>query len=466
MIVNKKSLHNLKVIADLTLLNASFFIAAVLAQSLETLFEKNFLFILLLIQNFLWYFSSRTTRFYDEFGNRYFSYQIINLLKLVFLQLLAAILFIFIAKENLFTRNFILFYSFLLPVLVSIRFLLFKRMLKALRKKGKNVRDIVIIGAGEVGLNFYNMIINNPDMGYNLVGFVDDGAAVNEKIKVIGTTGELQSVFDKNRVEEVIIALPNYAYESIDRIIKICNHNAVGVHIIPDYFRFISKKFQISMIGSFPIISVRNEPLEEIQWRLIKRVFDLTVSITAIMLVTSWIFPLIIIIQKLTSKGPVFFIQKRVGRDNKEFNCFKFRTMHINPDTNKFKPTTKDDPRVTKFGRFLRKSNLDELPQIFNVLLGDMSIVGPRPHPLAYNSQYTEFIDDIKIRHTVKPGLTGWAQVHGLRGDVPDENENRRLIRKRIDHDIWYIENWTLWLDIQIILLTVWRMLRGDTKGY
>jgi len=466
MIVNKKSLHNLKVIADLTLLNITFFVAAILAQSLETLFEKNFLFILLLIQNFLWYFSSRTIRFYDEFGNRYFSYQAINLLKLVFLQVLAAILFIFIAKENLFTRNFILFYSILLTVLVSIRFLLFRQILKALRKKGRNVRDIIIIGAGEVGLSFYDMITNNPDMGYNLLGFVDDNIATNGKIKILGTTGELQSVFDQNRVEEAIIALPNYAYESIDRIIKICNHNAVSVHIIPDYFKFISKKFQVSMIGSFPIISVRNEPLDEIQWRLIKRIFDLLVSIAIIVLVTSWLFPLIMIIQKLTSRGPVFFIQKRIGRDNKEFSCFKFRTMYINPDMNKFKPTTKDDPRVTRFGRILRKSNLDELPQIFNVLVGDMSIVGPRPHPIAFNSQYTEFIDDIKIRHTVKPGITGWAQIHGLRGDVTDENENRILIRKRIDYDIWYIENWSLWLDIQIILFTAWRMLKADTKGH
>lgn len=466
MIVNKKSLHNLKVIADLALLNVTFFVAAILAQSLETLFEKNFLFILLLIQNFLWYFSSRTIRFYDEFGNRYFSYQAVNLLKLIFLQILASILFIFIAKENLFTRNFILFYSVLLTIFVSIRFLLFRQMLKALRSKGKNVRDIIIIGAGEVGLSFYDMITNNPDMGYNLLGFVDDNITTNGKIKILGATGELQFVFDQNRVEEAIIALPNYAYESIDKIIKICNHNAVSVHIIPDYFKFISKKFQVSMIGSFPIISVRNEPLDEIQWRLTKRIFDLLVSIAIIVLVTSWLFPFIMIIQKLASKGPVFFIQKRIGRDNKEFSCFKFRTMFINPDMNKFKPTTKDDPRVTKFGRFLRKSNLDELPQIFNVLLGDMSIVGPRPHPLAYNSQYTEFIDDIKIRHTVKPGITGWAQVHGLRGDVPDENENRKLIRKRIDYDIWYIENWSFWLDIQIILLTMWRMLKADTKGH
>jgi putative colanic acid biosynthesis UDP-glucose lipid carrier transferase len=183
-------------------------------------------------------------------------------------------------------------------------------------------------------------------------------------------------------------------------------------------------------------------------------------------LVYSWLYPVIAIFLKKDSKGPVIFKQDRIGVKNKKFLCYKFRTLFTEKkDNDRFVPVMNDDPRITKFGSFLRRSNLDELPQFINVLKGQMSVVGPRPHAIPYDDKYGLIVEDIRLRHNVKPGITGWAQVHGLRGDTFSEEENARRTIKRIEHDIWYIENWSFWLDIQIIILTIWQMIKGDTKG-
>lgn len=463
MIVNKKSIRLFRWSADIILLNISFIIAAVLAQSFELLLQKNYMFILLLVLNILWYYTSRLTGFYDDSSVRYFAYHFINIIKSVFWQVVAAILFIFAVKEDLFTRNFILYYTVFLIITVSIRTIIFRLILEYLRGKGVNVRNLIIIGGGETGRNFYNLIMENPEFGYNFSGFV----SVAKEEKNTGAVGDislLEEIITSGKIEEAVIALTENESSPLDDIIKICNRQAVKIHIIPDYFRFLSKKFAVSMIGNLPVISVRNEPLDEAGWRLIKRIFDLLFSLIIIVLILSWLFPLIALIIRLDSKGKVFFTQERIGQKNKKIKIYKFRTLRINRD-DKYMPVVENDPRITKAGKFLRKSNLDELPQFINVLLGDMSVVGPRPHAISFNETYSGMFDEIKMRHNVKPGITGWAQVHGLRGDVADPVDNRIRTVKRIKYDLWYIENWTFWLDIQIILVTVWQMVKGKTKG-
>lgn len=463
MIVNKKSIRLFRWSADIILLNISFIIAAVLAQSFELLLQKNYMFILLLVLNILWYYTSRLTGFYDDSSVRYFAYHFINIIKSVFWQVVAAILFIFAVKEDLFTRNFILYYTVFLIITVSIRTIIFRLILEYLRGKGVNVRNLIIIGGGETGRNFYNLIMENPEFGYNFSGFVS--VAKEEKnTGAVGDISSLEEIITSGKIEEAVIALTENESSPLDDIIKICNRQAVKIHIIPDYFRFLSKKFAVSMIGNLPVISVRNEPLDEAGWRLIKRIFDLLFSLIIIVLILSWLFPLIALIIRLDSKGKVFFTQERIGQKNKKIKIYKFRTLRINRD-DKYMPVVENDPRITKAGKFLRKSNLDELPQFINVLLGDMSVVGPRPHAISFNETYSGMFDEIKMRHNVKPGITGWAQVHGLRGDVADPVDNRIRTVKRIKYDLWYIENWTFWLDIQIILITVWQMLKGKTRG-
>ncbi len=421
------------------------------------------MFILMMGLNFEWYFVSNVIEFYEDFNTRNFSYQFIKIVRNVIVQALTAVLFIFLVKEDLFTRNFIILYSLMLTVLVSARTQFVKHTLAKVRTKEKNIRNVLIIGAGELGRNFFNMINDHNDFGYNLIGFLDDNSTDGE---TLGKIVDLDKILPENKVEEVVIALPIYASNQLDGIIKICNRHAVRVHIIPDYFKFLSKKFEVTMMGNFPIITVRSEPLAEFHWRIVKRTMDIIFSVFALVFILSWLYPLLFILNKFSSPGPVFFKQDRVGAGDKIFKCYKFRTMHSgNQSVNKYQPTVGDDPRVTKIGKFLRKSNIDELPQFINVLKGEMSIVGPRPHPIAFNEIYKEMVDEIKIRSWVKPGITGWAQIHGMRGDVPDYEENKKRTIKRIEYDLWYIENWSIWLDIQIILTTVWQMVKGDTKG-
>ncbi len=307
------------------------------------------------------------------------------------------------------------------------------------------------------------MLEKHKEFGYNFIGFIDDSGSDSEN--VIGKIDSLDKIISDREVGEVIVALPIYASNQLDEIIHICNKHAVRINIIPDYFRFVSKKFQINMMGDFPIIRVRSEPLAETHWRFIKRTFDILFSLMSIILVLSWLFPLLFILNKIFSNGPVLFTQDRIGTNNKIFKCYKLRTMHVHSGEETYKPLVENDPRITGIGKFLRRSNLDEIPQFINVLTGEMSIVGPRPHALPYNQVYENMIEEIKIRSWVKPGITGWAQIHGFRGDVEDFELNKFRMIKRIEYDLWYIENWTFWLDIQIILLTVWHMIKGESRA-
>ena len=464
MIVNKKSIYTSRLISDLVLLNLSFLLSAVLAQPFEILLTRNYMFILLLLLNIVWFVNTNLSGFYSDFFTRSFSFQFFNILKIVLFQIGITVLFIFLTKEDLFTRNFIVFYGLILTISISLRTAIFKNILISLRRKGKNIRNLLIIGAGDVGKNFKETIIHNPDFGYHFTGFLDDTI---ENEEVIGNLNQLDETLKQNEIDEVVIALSSQPPELLDELIRICNINAVRIHIIPDYFRFLSSRFHISSIGNFPIITARQEPLEEANRRFFKRLFDIVFSFLVLIFLLSWLYPIIALLIKLDSKGKVLFVQKRIGARNQMFECYKFRTLtsESSQETETFKPVLRGDKRVTILGNFLRKSNIDELPQFFNVLKGDMSVVGPRPHAIPYQDLYGKVFEEIKMRHNVRPGLTGWAQVNGLRGDVEDEEENNRRTILRMKYDLWYIENWTMLLDIQIIFMTIWQMIKGDTKA-
>ncbi|MGB5531300.1 MAG: exopolysaccharide biosynthesis polyprenyl glycosylphosphotransferase, partial [Ignavibacteriaceae bacterium] len=295
------------------------------------------------------------------------------------------------------------------------------------------------------------------------IGFVNQFPAKN----VIGIFSDLDYIIKNNDVEDVVITLHDYTSENLDDIVNICNKNAVKIHVIPDYFRFLSGRFQISTVSNLPVITIRDEPLNEAIMRLIKRVFDIFFSLIIILFILSWLIPVLGLLIKLDSPGTVFFIQERFGARKRKFNCYKFRTLaYERRDPEKFEPIIQKDPRVTRVGKILRKTNIDEILQFINVLKGDMSVVGPRPLPLGVEMVYEKVFEEIKMRYNVRPGITGWAQINGLRGEVVDEEENKRRIREKMKYDLWYIENWSMKLDFQIILLTIWHMIRGDTKGF
>ncbi len=463
MIVNKKSIYVSSLITDFLLINLSFFLASLISHTSDLSLEKNQPYLLLVILNFVWFFYTNSSDFYQEFLIRPFPIQIYNILKLSIIISIFNILFLFIIKQQLYTRNFVVINGILILITITFRSIIFKAALRALRNKGKSIRNLLIIGANKIGEKFREVITKNPGYGHRFVGFISNSPGE----EVIGTFSELDKIIKEKNVEDVVIAMHADSGINLDEIVSICNKNAVKIHVIPDFVKFISGRFQISSVSNIPVITVRDEPLNEFLRRFIKRVFDIFFSLIVIIFVLSWFMPLIALLIRLDSKGPALFIQERYGMRKKPFKCLKFRTLTYQKNSSvEFEPIVKKDPRVTRVGRLLRKTNLDELPQFINVFKGDMSVVGPRPLIKGADLVYQRVFEDIKMRYNVRPGVTGWSQINGLRGEVADEEESKQHITEKMKFDLWYIENWSMKFDIQIILITIWQMIRGDTKGF
>jgi len=463
MIVNKKSIYVSSLTVDFFLINLSFLIAALLSNPSTVSLEKNQPYLLLLISNFVWFFYTNSSEFYEEFLIRPFPIQIYNIFKLSAVISIFNILFLFTIKQQLFNRYFIVINGLLIFISITIRSIIFKAALRALRNKGKSIRNLLIIGANKIGERFREVITKNPEYGHRFVGFIN-----NEKTDdVLGNFSELDEILKEKKVEDVVIALHTDSGINLDEVVGVCNKNAVKIHVIPDYFKFLSGRFQISSVSNLPVITIRDEPLNESFRRFIKRVFDILFSMMVILFFMSWFMPIVWLLIRLDSSGPAFFIQERFGMKRRPFKCLKFRTLTYNKKNSvEFEPIVKKDPRITRIGKILRKTNLDELPQFINVLKGDMSVVGPRPLTRGVDEVYQKAYIEVKMRYNVRPGITGWSQINGLRGEVSGEEENKHHIKEKMKFDLWYIENWSMKFDIQIILITIWQMIRGDTKGF
>lgn len=468
MISNRKLLYIFRIFSDMILIISGFYYVSSINGLLSFPFDFKYNgWLLLASLLIIWYFSSRSTGLYKEFHLKSFTSELAILIKNIFVQLLAAILILFVSDKSAFPRTFIFTYAGFLFLLLSTEKFFVRRVLIHLRKKGRNLRNVLIVGAGETGMEFYKAIKSNLKTDYSIVGFLDDEKKAYLNGEYLGKVEDLKIILDNKPVDNVIIALPSSAEKKIKEVIKTCELYAKRVRIIPDYFRYFIKKKNLSVIDRFPIISFREEKLNAFRWRALKRTFDIAVSLGFLLIISWWLFPLIAIFLKINSQGPVFFKQERWGRDNKKFYTHKFRTMQYpknDTDVNgNYLQTMRDDPRITSFGRVLRKVSLDELPQFWNVFKGDMTIVGPRPHPTPLNIESRNKIELYMFRHLVKPGITGWAQVNGFRGDT---KQNGSVMQERIDHDLWYIENWSFRLDIEIIFLTIVRILKGDPNAY
>jgi len=326
------------------------------------------------------------------------------------------------------------------------------------------VKDLVIVGDGPAAAEIFQYCEDQTVRGYRFCGvFNDEPIAGPLGARRLGDVEAAKAYAVQNRIDILYCALPGTRREEITDLMEFCERNTIRFRVIPsaDSFIPVVKTGELEFHGAVPVSKIRHEPLDRPVNRAIKRAFDIVFSAAVILFVFSWLFPLLAILVKLSSKGPVFFQQKRLGRDNKEFVCWKFRSMRMNDQADS-KQATKDDPRVTAVGRFLRKSNLDEMPQFLNVFLGQMSVVGPRPHPIKLNQQYREIIDKYMVRHFVLPGITGWAQVNGFRG----ETRTPELMERRVELDVWYLENWSFWLDLKIVVKTVTNMFGKDPNAY
>ncbi len=382
--------------------------------------------------------------------------------KVIIHALLTAVFVVFLKYSEISRLRLVYFYCFFFGLLMISRYLSMK-LLKYIRAKGYNFKTFIIIGANDTGEQMRKILAKDLTYGYRFLGFFDEN---NNQIPVLspllGGFDDVEKFIIKEQVDEMYVALHIDNIEIINKLVQICEHYMVRIKFIPDFQLYTkSNKVEVSFYENTPVLMFRPEPLEFTVNRILKKIFDICFSLAVIILIFPWLFPVVMLLIIIESPGPVFFTQKRSGRDNKSFTCLKFRSMSLN-DHSDSKQAKKGDSRVTRFGAFIRKTSIDELPQFFNVFWGDMSIVGPRPHMVNHTKQYTQLINNYLVRQYAKPGITGWAQVNGYRG------ETRELIdmENRVEYDIWYIENWSLLLDIKIIIKTVINIFKGEENAY
>jgi putative colanic acid biosysnthesis UDP-glucose lipid carrier transferase len=360
------------------------------------------------------------------------------------------------------------FYASFFVLLVCFR-IFFMKLLKFVRAKGYNFRRVIIVGANAMGERMNRILTKDLTYGYKVLGFFDDESdGTVLKAPLLGNldaiSGYLENREQHQKIDEMYVSLHIDKIEIINKLTLLCDRHLVRIRYVPDFQQYTkTNRVQVAFYGNgnIPVLMRRKEPLEVTVNRIIKKIFDLCFSLFVIVFIFSWLFPIIILCIKLNSKGPVFFVQMRSGRDNQSFPCYKFRTMYVNKEAN-VAQASKNDARITKVGAFLRRTSLDELPQFLNVLVGNMSVVGPRPHMLSHTEQYSNLINNFLVRHFAKPGITGWAQVNGYRGETKELSD----MEGRVEHDIWYIENWSFLLDLRIIVKTVLNVFRGEKNAF
>ena len=366
--------------------------------------------------------------------------------------LLVFMFVLYLINEPNFSRSMIFMFIGINYIFTVIERNLIRLVLMDIRRRGMNQKHLILVGYSRAAEEFIDRIVQNPQWGYKINGILDDTVAVGteyKKIRVIGTTSQLERILGRNNLDEIAITLGLNEYYKLQQIVAACEKSGVHTKFIPDYMNIIPTKPYTEDLLGLPVINIRHVPLTNTFNMMIKRAMDIVGSLFCIILFSPVMLAAAVMI-KLTSPGPLIFTQVRVGLHNKPFKMYKFRSMEVqSPSEEKKGWTTRNDPRVTKVGRFIRKTSIDEMPQFFNVLKGDMSLVGPRPERPQYVEKFREEIPRYMVKHQVRPGVTGWAQVNGYRGNTS--------IRKRIEHDIYYIENWSVGLDIKILFLTVFK---------
>ena len=420
-------------------------------------FDKDFHFLhFIIFVTTAWFILSLKSNFYEIYRFTHVA-KIISLLskQSVIYFLIVFAFFGFYNSLNI-DPLLIIEYVILVMLLISIIKLSIYFLLKKFRKfLGGNNRKVVIVGLNQKTDQLRKFFLDRPEFGYQLSKTFD----LNKKNGV-----EIESCFTyvlENDIDEIYSSVAELNNENLLKLIDFADNNLKILKFLPDNKEIYSKKLDFAYYGVLPILSMRKIPMDEPFNKFIKRSFDVVLSLFIIVGVLSWLTPLLGVFIKLGSNGPVFFKQKRNGLDYKEFFCYKFRSMTPNPIADLYQ-VTKGDERITRVGRIIRKTSIDELPQFINVLKGEMSVVGPRPHMVSHTQMYAERIDKFMVRHFIKPGITGLAQVSGYRGEVENDND----IINRVKYDIFYLENWSLFLDIKIVFQTIFNALRGEEKAY
>lgn len=366
----------------------------------------------------------------------------------------------FIAKPFYYSRQHLFITYLVFTVLLILWRTSWHYFIRYYRRKGYNLRNVVIVGYSDLATELERYFRYNPGIGYRFIGYFDNHPD-EARGRYLGMVNDLKTYVKTNSVDVIFCCLPRLYDKEIKKLIDFAENNLIKVKIISQFSRLGNKSLSIQKYGDIPIIDVGAIPLDSQANQIIKRVFDVIFSSLVLIFIFSWLIPIIALLIKMESPGPIFFKQQRNGRDNHPFWCWKFRTMVVNNDADS-KQATRNDPRITRMGAILRRTSIDELPQFINVFLGDMSVVGPRPHPIKLNEQFQPKIDRFIQRHAVKPGITGLAQAKGFRGETSLFSD----MSGRVRLDRFYVKNWSLVLDFKIIVLTIISIMKGSENAY
>ena len=376
--------------------------------------------------------------------------------------MISILIYLFFSRELVVSRFFIFTTTASFGLGLLINKFIYLGIFRYFKKSDLLVKKVIILGYNDTAKKLASYF-EQDGLNTEIIGYIEDEENIQElsHYPVLADINDTLKVAKNLDVQEIFSTITpeqnNFIYELMYQSEKEC----IRFRIVPNLSVFITREVHIEYYGELPILSLRKEPLDDVGNRIKKRALDLSVSLFVTIFILSWLIPILGLLILLESGTPIFFKQLRTGKDKKPFYCWKFRSMKANKDADLMQ-ATRNDKRITALGRFLRKSSLDEFPQFINVLRGEMSLVGPRPHMIKHTTDYSKVVDEYMVRQFIKPGITGWAQINGYRGEISNPDQ----IKMRVNKDLWYLENWTLWLDIQILFLTVYYVFKGDSKAY
>lgn len=446
-------------LTDIVLVNYSFILGYQLSTRYGLDFNHTSYQYNLIICNLIWLLCTGIYTLYTEHTVRNLESVYKATWRSICLHIFLFLVFLFFSNQTSFPRLFFAFYYFVMAQVFLLSRFTGTAIITVLSKNYDIRKTVAVLGMDSGGQKLADYLIKQSSLKF--VGFLDDYGTSNESntVNKLSIREQIKTAANLG-IEEVFVSVDTNKMNNLTELIKEGEKNCIRLKFVPD-LSALETNFRFDKMGNFTVLCARNEPLERIQNRFKKRLFDILVSLSVIIFIFSWLYPLLAVIIKLQSAGPVFFAQLRTGRNNKPFWCYKFRSMVVNQESDK-QQATLHDSRITPIGQFMRKTSLDEFPQFFNVLMGYMSIVGPRPHMLSHTDQYSKIIDKYMIRQFLKPGITGWAQINGYRG----ETKEQLMMEKRVEHDIWYMENWSVMLDLKIVFLTIINIFKGEKNAY
>jgi len=450
------------VLLDLLILNTIFFICQVIFKTHLSSNTAGAYFNFWVVSNIFWIVPSFLLRTYAGKIILSFEYFTKRTIQVYLLWIIFVLVYLFFSFEVNISRLFIfsIFISFGLGLLLN-RFL-YLGISNYYKKSDHIFKKVLILGYNDTAKKLAKYF-EEDGINTQLIGYVENEGNVHELTHYPVLTGieNTLRVAKEMKINEIFSTITPEQNKDIYELMFQSEKECIRFKIVPNLSVFITRDVHIEYFGDLPILSLRSEPLDDVGNRIKKRALDLVVSTLVIVFILSWLIPILGLLIMLESRGPIFFSQLRTGKNKSSFKCLKFRSMRSNKEADT-KQATKNDSRVTAIGRFIRKTSLDEFPQFINVFKGEMSLVGPRPHMLKHTTDYSKVVEDYMIRQFLKPGITGWAQINGYRGEIT----NPEQIKMRVNKDLWYLENWSLWLDIQILFLTIYHVLRGNKNAF